>query len=120
MLLKISKVRYPLEKSLPLCKDGKKCKNRLLHPFFSTKGSLSSFGSCSLQWHGWLHYEYEAISIEYCQYHSEQTLLKHSNKVYCLLKPNKCITTIDFRLASAIFINLEHLSHPTLVLLFKF
>ena len=64
MLLKISKVSYPLEKSLPLCKDGKKCKNRLLHPFFSTKGSLSSFGSCSLQWHGWLHYEYEAISIE--------------------------------------------------------
>ena len=30
----------------------------------------------------------------------------------------KCITTIDFRLTSSFFINLEHLSHPTLVLLF--
>ena len=59
-------------------------------------------------------------ALKYCQYHSGQKLLKHSNKVYCLLKPNKCITTIDFRLASAIFINLEHVSHPTLVLLFKF
>ena len=31
-----------------------------------------------------------------------------------LFKPNKCTTTIDFRLASVFFINLEHLSHPTL------
>ena len=30
----------------------------------------------------------------------------------------KCTTTIDFRLTSVFFINLEHLSHPTLVLLF--
>ena len=30
----------------------------------------------------------------------------------------KCTTTIDFRPTSAFFINLEHLSHPTLVLLF--
>ena len=30
----------------------------------------------------------------------------------------KCTTTIDFCLTSVFFINLEHLSHPTLVLLF--
>ena len=30
----------------------------------------------------------------------------------------KCTTTIDFRLTSVFFINPEHLSHPTLVLLF--
>ena len=30
----------------------------------------------------------------------------------------KCTTTIDFRLTSIFFINLEHLLHPTLVLLF--
>ena len=30
----------------------------------------------------------------------------------------KCTTTIDFRLTSVFFINLEHLSHPILVLLF--
>ena len=30
----------------------------------------------------------------------------------------KCTTAIDFRLTSVFFINLEHLSHPTLVLLF--
>ena len=30
----------------------------------------------------------------------------------------KCTTTIDFLLTSVFFINLEHLSHPTLVLLF--
>ena len=30
----------------------------------------------------------------------------------------KCTTTIDFRLTSVFFIKLEHLSHPTLVLLF--
>ena len=30
----------------------------------------------------------------------------------------KCTTTIDFRLTSTFFINLEHLSRPTLVLLF--
>ena len=30
----------------------------------------------------------------------------------------KCTTTIDFCLTSVVFINLEHLSHPTLMLLF--
>ena len=30
----------------------------------------------------------------------------------------KCTTAIEFRLTSVFFINLEHLSHPTLVLLF--
>ena len=30
----------------------------------------------------------------------------------------KCTTTTDFRLTSVVFINLEHLSHPTLLLLF--
>ena len=30
----------------------------------------------------------------------------------------KCTTTINFRLASVFFINLEHLAHPTLALLF--
>ena len=30
----------------------------------------------------------------------------------------KCTTTIEFRLTSVFFINLEHFSHPTLVLLF--
>ena len=36
-----------------------------------------------------------------------------------MLKANNYTTTIDFRLTSVFFINLEHLSHPTLVLLFK-
>ena len=38
--------------------------------------------------------------------------------LYLFVKPIKCTTTIDFRLGSE-FINLEHLSCPTLVLLFK-
>ena len=35
-----------------------------------------------------------------------------------ILNLTKCTTTIDLRLTSVFFINLEHLSHPTLVLLF--
>ena len=38
--------------------------------------------------------------------------------LYLFVKPIKCTTTIDFRLGSD-FINLEHLSCPTLVLPFK-
>ena len=35
-----------------------------------------------------------------------------------MFRPKKFTTTIDFRLASVFFVNLEHLSHPFLVLLF--
>ena len=38
--------------------------------------------------------------------------------LYLFVKPIKCTTTIDFRLGSD-FINLEHVSCPTQVLLFK-
>ena len=42
-----------------------------------------------------------------------------SSQTRCKVCSNltKCTTTIDFRLTS-VFVNLEHLSHPTLVLLF--
>ena len=43
---------------------------------------------------------------------STQTRCKACSKL------TKCTTTIEFRLASVFFINLEHRSHPTLVLLF--
>ena len=43
-----------------------------------------------------------------------------STQTRCKICSNltKCTTTIEFRLISVFFINLEHLSHPTLVLLF--
>ena len=43
-----------------------------------------------------------------------------STQTWCKVCSNltKCTTTIDFCLTSVFFINLEHLSHPTLVLLF--
>ena len=45
-----------------------------------------------------------------------------STQTRCKVCPNvtKCTTTIDFCLTNVFFINLGHLSHPTLVLLFKF
>ena len=71
IVVEISKVSQPLEKSLPLCKGGRKCKNKffnqfLLHPVVFWKRKLQIFGSsfisCSLQWHSWLHYECVRIS----------------------------------------------------------
>ena len=43
-----------------------------------------------------------------------------STQTWCKVCSNltKCTTTIDFRLTSVFFVNLEHLSHPTLMLLF--
>ena len=71
IVVEIWKVSEPIEKSLPLCKGGRKCKNKfsnqsLLHPvvFYRRKLKIfgSSFISCSLQWRGWLHYECVRIS----------------------------------------------------------
>ena len=65
MLEILSKVRNPLEKLLPLCKDGKKnARIDYCTLLFSTKGNVSSFGRCCSQWGDWLRYECEAISIE--------------------------------------------------------
>ena len=43
-----------------------------------------------------------------------------STQTWCKVCSNltKCTTTIYFRLTSVFFVNLEHLSHPTLMLLF--
>ena len=63
-------------------------------------------------------------ALAYCQYHTRHLLnfckqpQKHSNKFKVCLNLTKCTTTIDVRLTSVFFINLEHLSHPILVLLF--
>ena len=48
VLLKISKLKYPLEKSLLLCKGGTKCKNKffnqsLLHPVVYEKRESQIF-----------------------------------------------------------------------------
>ena len=70
-IVQISKVSQSLEKQLPSCKGGRKCKNKflnqsLLHPVIFQKRKLqifvSSFISCFLQWGGWLHYECVRIS----------------------------------------------------------
>ena len=121
-LLKIWKVRQPLEKSLPLCKGGRKCKNKffnqsLLHPVVFQKRKLQIFGSsfisCSLQWRGWLHYE--CVRISALNTTLDIYLLfengHKSTQTRCKVCSNltKCITTIDFCLNSAFFINLEHL-----------
>ena len=58
-----------------------------------------------------------------CQYHTGHLLAFRKTaikalKAQSLFKPIKCTTKIDFSLASVFCINLEHLSHPTLVLLF--
>ena len=98
----------------------KKCKNRLLHLFFLQKGASLALAAALCNDMVGCITNMRLSALKYCQYHSGQKRLKHSNKVYCLLKPKKCITAIDFRFASVILINLEHLLHPTLVLLFKF
>ena len=131
IVVEISKVSQPLEKSLPSCKCGRKCKNKffnqsLLHPVIFQKRKLQIFGSsfisCSLQWRGWLHYECVRISalnttldiyLRFENGHkSTQTMCKVCSNL------TKCTTTNNFRLTSVFFINLEDLSDPTLVLLF--
>ena len=67
-----------------LCKGGRKCKDNffnqsLLHPVIFSKGEpqtfWSTFGSCSLQWRGWQHYECARLSaLKYCQSHSGHLL----------------------------------------------
>ena len=94
--------------------------------WFSKKRKLqifvSSFISCSLQWRGRLHYE--CVSISALNTTLDISLLfKNGHKstwTRCKVCSNltKCTTTIDFRLTIVVFTNLEHLSHPTLVLLF--
>ena len=83
IVVEISKMSQPLEKSLPLCKGGRKCKNKffnqsLLHPAVFEKRKLqiwSRFVRCSLQWCSWLHYECVRISaLKYCQYHTGHLL----------------------------------------------
>ena len=82
----------------------------------------SSFISCSLQWCGWLHYE--CVRISALNTTLDIYLLfengHKSTQTRCKVCSNltKCNATINFRLTSVFFINLEHLSHPTLVLLF--
>ena len=78
--------------------------------------------SAVLAWRGWLHYKCVRISA-----------LNNTLDIYLLfenghkgtqtrckvcLNLTKCTTTVDFRLTSVFFINLEHLLHSTLVLLF--
>ena len=129
IVVETSKVSQPLEKSLPLCKRGSKLKNKffnqsLLQFVVFQKRKLkifrSSFISRFLQQRGWLDYEYVKIS-------SLNTTLgiyllfengHKSTQTRCKVCSNltKCTTTI--RLTSVFFINLEHLSDPTLVLLF--
>ena len=102
-LLKIQNVRQPLEKSLPLCKGGRKCKKRffnqrLLHPVVFQKRELqifrSSFASCSLQWRGWLHYECVRISIlKYCQYHNGHLLAFRKTAIKSLKQGVKFVQT---------------------------
>ena len=63
----------------------------------------------------------DIISIEY--HGNIYLLLKNGHKstqTKCKVCSNlaRCTITIDFRLTSVFFINLEHLSHSTLVLLF--
>ena len=131
IVVEISKVSQPLEKSLPSCKGSRKCKNKffgqfLLHPVVFQKRKLQIFGSsfisCSLQWYGWIHYE--CVRISALNTTLDIYLLfengHKSTQTRCKVCSNltKCTTTIDFRLTSVFFINLEHLSHPTLVLLF--
>ena len=116
---------------MQLCKGGRKCKNNffsqsLLHPAVFQERKLqivgSSFISCSLQWRGCLHYECVRIS-ELNTTLNIYLLFENSRKntqTRCKVFKNlaKRTTTFDFCLTSVFFINLEHLSHPTLVLLF--
>ena len=75
-----------------------------------------------MQWRGWLHYR--CVRISALNTTLEIYLLFEngykSTQARCKVCSNltKCTTTIDFRLTSVFFINLENLSHPTLVLLF--
>ena len=131
IVVEISEVSQRLEKLLPLRKFVRKCRNKflkqfLLHPvvFQKIKRQIvgSSFISCSLQWYSWLHYECvrtsalnTTLDIDLISENGHK-----STQARCKVCSNltKCTTTIDFRLTGVIFINLEHLSHPTLVLLF--
>ena len=77
-----------------------------------------------MQWPGWLHYQYVRISVlKFSQYYTGHLLAfqkrpKSTQTRYKVCSNlAKCTTTIDFRLTSVFFINLENLSHPTLVLL---
>ena len=73
-------------------------------------------------WPGWLRHECVRISaLRYCQYHTGHLLTfrklpqKLLNKVQDL---PSVLQQLTFVLLASFFINLEHLSHPTLVLLF--
>ena len=121
----------PLEKSLPLRKVGRKCKNKffnqsLLHPVVFQNIKLQIFGSsfisCSLQLCGWLHYE--CVRISALNTSLDIYLLfenRHeSTQTRCKVCSNltKRTTIINFRLISVFFINLKQLPHPTLALIF--
>ena len=93
-----------------------------ISPYCTLFFPRNSFASCSLQWRGWMHYE--CVRISALNTTLDIYLLfengHKSTQTRCKVCSNltKCTTTIDFRLTSVFFINLEHLSHPTLVLLF--
>ena len=80
--------------------------------------ALSAF----LYQHGWLHYE--CVRMSALDTTLDIYLLfengHESTQTRCKVSSNltKCTTTIDFRHSIVFFIILEHLSHPTLVLLF--
>ena len=114
---------------LPLCKGGRKCKDKFfnqafLHPFVFF-WFRSTFISCSLQWPvdcimnvwGYQHRN-TANTTLYIYLLFENGLKSTQRRCKVCSNLTKCTTTMDFRLTSVFFINLEHFSHPTLVLLF--
>ena len=97
-----------------------------MHPVDFSQRKLQIFGSSfvsySLQWRGWSHYECVRIST-WNNTLDIYLLFENGHKstqARCKVCSNvaKYTTAIDFRLTSVFFINLEHLSYPTVVLLF--
>ena len=90
-------LKQPLENSLPLCKCGRKCKNKvfnqsLLYPVVCYKKGnsnffWSSFTRCSLEWrvgcimNMWRYQHWNTYCTEYCTGHWNTTL-----DIYLLFK----------------------------------
>ena len=131
-LLKISKVMWSLLKSLPQLRNGRKEENKffnwsLFHSLEFQKGKCqvfwSSFGSCiAISWLAvlWLHENIGLETLPMLQRifnYLSKTAAKSLKKRSLFKLINKCTRTMHSRLASVFFINLEHFSHPILVLL---
>ena len=123
VVIEISKVSQPLDKWLPLCKGGRKCKNNffnqsLLHLLFSSKENFKFFEvalsavfcngavGCIMSVWGYQHWNTANTTLDINLLFEN---LHKSHQTRCKICSNltKCTTAIDFRLTNVFLLTLN-------------